>query len=70
MNWPKILISIGFILIATGILFPLISRIPWLGKLPGDIWIRKGNFSFYFPLMTCLIVSLILTVILSLLNKR
>ncbi|MBI4388049.1 MAG: DUF2905 domain-containing protein, partial [Candidatus Omnitrophica bacterium] len=46
---PKLLIGLGVMLILVGVLLPAASKIPFLGKLPGDIYIRRNNFSFYFP---------------------
>ncbi|MCD6232182.1 DUF2905 domain-containing protein [Candidatus Aerophobetes bacterium] len=61
----KLLIGIGVMFIILGIVFLFGNKIPLLGRLPGDIYIRRGHFSFYFPLSTCLIISLILTLIFS-----
>mgnify|MGYP000138478533 FL=1 len=58
----KILIYIGLIIIVIGILWPFLKEIP-IGRLPGDIVYRKGNFNFYFPIVTYLVVSLIVTII-------
>jgi hypothetical protein len=58
------LIVIGVILVVAGAVFLLASKIPWLGKLPGDISFQRGNFSFYFPLGTCILISVILTLIM------
>jgi len=60
----KILIFIGFFLIFIGILFLFSSKIPYFGKLPGDIYIKRGNFTFFAPIGTCLVISIILSVIL------
>jgi uncharacterized protein HemY len=60
----KTLIVFGLLLVVLGLLFTFGSKLPWLGRLPGDIYISKGNFSFYFPLTTCLILSLIITLVL------
>lgn len=65
----KILIIIGFILIATGLLVHYFDRIPFLGKLPGDIVIDRPNFKMYFPITSSIIVSLIVSLILYLFNK-
>ena len=65
----KILIIIGLAIAGIGVLLVLTPKIPWLGKLPGDILIRKDNFRFYFPLATCLIISLILTLLFYLFRK-
>lgn len=61
----KILILIGLGIIILGGLLWLFSRIPFAGKLPGDISIEKDNFTFYFPVTTCIIISVVITVILS-----
>lgn len=57
------LIVLGILLIITGGLFLLTGKIPWLGRLPGDIIIERKNFSFYFPLATSLIVSIVLSLL-------
>ncbi|MBP0723860.1 DUF2905 domain-containing protein [Bacillus sp. RG28] len=59
MDLSKILITLGAILLIIGILLKLI------GKLPGDILIKKGNFTFYFPIVTCIIISIILSLLFS-----
>ncbi|MBM3241783.1 DUF2905 domain-containing protein [Candidatus Poribacteria bacterium] len=64
----KFLIIFGIIIVAIGALLLLSKYIPWLGKLPGDIHIKKGNFSFYFPIVTCIIISIILTLIFTLIR--
>ena len=58
----KLLITIGVILIAVGLLWPLLSKLE-IGRLPGDIIIRREGFSFYFPITTMIIVSVVLTLI-------
>ena len=68
IGWGKVLMIIGSVLFAAGALLAL-NLMPWLGRLPGDIVWRRGNFSFYFPLVTCLVVSILLTVILRLFKK-
>ena len=65
----KVLIIIGLAIAGIGVLLVLAPKIPWLGKLPGDILIRKDNFRFYFPLATCLIISLILTLLFYLFRR-
>jgi uncharacterized protein HemY len=59
----KILIFFGAILIFLGLIFSFAGKIPYFGKLPGDIYIKKENFTFYFPITTCILVSIILSVI-------
>lgn len=69
-GFGKILILFGLILVTIGALFLFVGKIPYIGKLPGDIYIQKKNFSFYFPLTTSIIISIILTIILSLISRR
>ncbi|MBI2094028.1 MAG: DUF2905 domain-containing protein [Candidatus Omnitrophica bacterium] len=59
----RILIFTGLILIGIGIVLRLSPNIPWLGKLPGDLSIRRDGFSFYFPLTTCLLLSALASLI-------
>lgn len=59
----KMLITIGVVMVIAGLVLFLVGKIPHAGKLPGDIVIKKENFSFYFPLTTCLLLSLILSLI-------
>ena len=66
----KLLIGIGALLIVAGILLALAGKIPGVGRLPGDILIKKDNFTFYFPLATSLLISLILSLIFIFLNRR
>lgn len=66
----KLLIGIGIIIVIIGVIFLWGNKIPFLGKLPGDIYVRRGHFTFYFPLSTCLIISLILTLILTIFFRR
>jgi len=62
------LIAIGIVLVAVGLLWPWLSRLG-LGRLPGDIVVQRGGFGFYFPIVTCLIISVVLSFILWLLNR-
>ncbi len=66
----KLLIGLGILFIIIGLLIPVISKIPFIGKLPGDIYIKKDNFVFYFPLATCIIISIVLTLILNLIFRK
>ena len=68
-NFGKYLIVIGGILILVGVLIVLKIKIPFVGSLPGDINIRRGNTRIYFPLTTCIILSIILSLILRFLRK-
>ena len=58
MNAPRLLILLGVVLVAIGLLWPVISKLD-LGRLPGDIVIRRDHVVFYAPITTCLILSLI-----------
>jgi len=62
----KILIVGGAFLAFLGLLLFFWQRIPFLGKLPGDIFLHKGSFQFFFPIVTCIIISIVLTIILNL----
>lgn len=66
----KALIIFGVILITLGLLLTFIHKIPFLGKLPGDIYVQKKNFSFYFPLTTSICLSILLSVIFWLWSRR
>ena len=65
----KILILFGILLVILGIIFSFFGKIPYLGKLPGDIYIKKENFTFYFPLASCILISIILSLIFYLISK-
>lgn len=58
----RFLITLGVVSLAAGLLWPYLSRIG-LGRLPGDIVIERENMTFYFPLMTCLLVSVVLSLV-------
>jgi len=60
----KLLIAFGLILAAVGFLLLLSDKIPWLGRLPGDITVKRDNFTFYFPLATCILISVIISLII------
>jgi hypothetical protein len=64
------LIIMGLLLFAAGLLISFVPRLPsWLCRLPGDIHIRRDNFSFHFPLMTCLLISAIISFIMWLFRR-
>jgi hypothetical protein len=66
----KFLMIAGLLLLALGGLMFLVGKVPFLGRLPGDIVIERQNFRFYFPLATCLLLSAVLTLIFWLLGRR
>jgi len=65
----KIIIVIGVVLVLIGLTILFLQKVPFLGKLPGDILIKKENFTFYFPLSTSIVVSIIVSLILYLISK-
>lgn len=68
-QFGKILIFGGILIIILGIFFLFGDKIPLIGRLPGDFYIKKKNFTFYFPLATSIILSLLISLILYLLKK-
>jgi len=65
----KALILVGILLLVVGVLFSLGAKIPWLGQLPGDIYFRNERFSFYFPLASCPVLSLVISLVLYLFRR-
>jgi len=65
----RFLIIAGVLLVIAGAIFLLAPKLPWLGHLPGDISYKRGNFSFYFPLGTCILISVVLTLIMYLFRR-
>ncbi len=65
----KIFIYLGLVLIIIGVLFIIGPKIPYIGRLPGDIYIKRENFVFYFPLATSIIISIIISLFLWLFRK-
>lgn len=66
----RLLVLVGIALVAIGLLIGLVGRFTRLGRLPGDIVYRRGNFTFYFPLATCLLLSGILTLLAWVMRRR
>ena len=70
----KILLGFGALLVILGAILLVAGnfsgKVPWLGRLPGDIYIQRGNWSFYFPLATSLLVSIVLTIVFALFSRR
>ncbi len=66
----RTLIFLGLVFIGVGIVTGLVGKMPGLGRLPGDLVIKKGDFSFYFPVATCLILSVVITLILNFFSRR
>ena len=63
-EWGKTLIAIGIILVILGLILSAAGKIPWLGNLPGDITIQRERYTFYFPLATCILISIIISLVL------
>ena len=68
-NLGKILLIIGGLIVLTGLVLLAFGKIGLIGKLPGDILIQKGNFTIYFPLVTFLIISIVLTIVVNIAMK-
>jgi hypothetical protein len=68
-NLGKVLVIVGIVFVVLGFLLILSDKIPWIGKLPGDIIIKRDRVTVYFPLMTSIIISLILTLLFALFRK-
>ena len=66
----KTLVTLGSVLVIVGLLFMVSGKIPWFGRLPGDIVIKRESFTLYVPLATSLLVSLALSAILYLIHRR
>lgn len=66
----RTLILVGIILVVVGLFLTYAPRIPLLGRLPGDIYYRKDNFTVYFPITTSIIISIVISLILYLLTRR
>jgi len=67
-DFGRILLFVGLGMAVLGGVLLLGSRIPWLGRLPGDIVYRKGSFSFYFPIVTSILLSIVLSIVVNLLR--
>ena len=65
----RVLLVLGGVLVLLGLVLMFSGRVPFLGRLPGDIVVRRGNFTFYFPLLTSLVLSLLLTAVLWLFRR-
>ena len=69
-SFGKLLILFGLSLAAVGGLMLFIGKVPYIGTLPGDIYVQRKNFSFYFPLTTSILLSIVLTLLFSLFSRR
>lgn len=72
MDWQslgRLLMGIGALLLFLGIIFIGLSKVFHIGSLPGDIVIKKGNFTFYFPIVTCIIISIVISFLLRIFQR-
>jgi hypothetical protein len=68
MDVQRFLIGFGLLILMVGIVWPILSRIGF-GRLPGDIVFQRGGTTFYFPLVTCIIISVVISTVLWLINR-
>jgi uncharacterized protein HemY len=70
----KVLLAVGLLMVLLGGVLlaagTLSGKVPWLGRLPGDVYVKRDTWSFYFPVTTSIILSIILTLIISLIRRR
>ena len=66
----RLLLVAGLVLAGIGLLFMVAGRLPFVGRLPGDIYVQRGNFTFYFPLVTSILLSILLTVLFNVFGRR
>ena len=66
----RLLVVFGLIIVAAGVLVMLVGRVPGIGRLPGDVHVQRGNWTFSFPLGTSILLSLVLTLVLWLIGRR
>jgi len=69
-QFGKVFLIIGLVVVGIGLLMMIGGKIPWIGKLPGDFFFKGEKFTFYFPLTTSILVSVVLTLILWLINRK
>jgi Protein of unknown function (DUF2905) len=66
----KLLMALGVVLFGVGVFFWLGGKIPGIGRLPGDILVKRGNWTLYFPVVTCIIISVVLSLIMALFGRK
>ena len=66
----RILLIVGLVVAAIGLMMMFAGKIPWIGRLPGDIFYKGKNVTFYFPVTTSIVISLLLTLLLWLINRK
>jgi hypothetical protein len=68
-GFGKTLVYLGVLLVIVGLVVFLMGKVPWLGHLPGDLTIQRGRFTFYFPLTTCILISVVVSLVLYFLRR-
>lgn len=68
-GFGKMLLVFGLLVAGAGLLLLLSDKVGWIGKLPGDITVRRGNFTFHFPLATCILISAVISLLFWLFRK-
>ena len=66
----RLLVVFGVLIVLVGLVLMLVGRVSWLGRLPGDIVVHRGNWTFYFPLATSIVISVVLSLVLYLIGRR
>jgi hypothetical protein len=64
------LVGVGILIVVVGGILMVSGKVPFIGRLPGDIYIKRENFSFYFPVVTCLVIGLLITLLFRLFGRR
>lgn len=65
----RALIFLGLVIVGIGILLTLVGKVPWIGRLPGDIYIKRDHFTFYFPIATSILISVVLSLLFYLFRR-
>jgi len=66
----RALVVLGIVIVILGLVLVFFDRVPWIGRLPGDVHVQRGNWTFYFPLGTSILLSVLLTLVLWLIGRR
>lgn len=66
----RLLVVLGVLIVLVGLVLMVMGRVPWIGRLPGDIHVQRGNWSFYFPLTTSILLSVVLSLLLYVIGRR
>ena len=66
----RLLVVVGVLVVIAGLVVMLAGRVPWIGRLPGDVYVQRGNWSFYFPIATSILLSVVISFLLYLFGRR